>query len=199
MVPVPVTFATKITLIRILLIPVFVGFAIEYTQGVNAAGRPDERLRHIAVAIFAIAALSDALDGWIARRFNQRSRLGVILDPLADKLLVLSAVGVVSFTAWPVRLPLWFVIIIFAREIFSTAGAFVIKHLAGKVHIEPHWTGKVSTFLALCTLTLVLLCHTPLLPWAAALAAFFACISGAIYTLSAAQQIQAADHEHPNP
>ena len=193
---VPVTLANKITLSRILLIPVFVGFAIEYTQSIDE-GVVEESMRYIAMTVFAIASLSDALDGWVARKFNQRSRLGVILDPLADKLLVVSAVGTLSFAGWPVPLPLWFIIIIFAREIFSTIGAFVIKHFAGHVHIEPHWTGKVSTFLALVTISLALLCWAPPLPWAAAFASLFACTSGAVYTLEAARQIQAAGHGNP--
>jgi cardiolipin synthase len=191
-----VTLANKITLSRILLIPVFVWLAIEYTRGITT-GAGNERFRHAAILVFAVAALSDALDGWVARRFNQRSKLGIILDPLADKLLVLSAVGVVALGGWPVELPLWFVVIIITREIFSTIGAFVIQHFAHQVHIQPHWTGKVSTFLAFITISLALLCHPTFLPWLAAPAAFFACASGAVYTLEAAHQIQAAGHGNP--
>ncbi|TLD71578.1 CDP-alcohol phosphatidyltransferase family protein [Phragmitibacter flavus] len=190
------TLANKITLSRILLIPVFVWLAVEYTRGTTSKGS-NEALRYYATAVFAVAAVSDALDGWVARRFNQQSKLGVILDPLADKLLVLSAVGVLAFSGWPVTIPLWFAVIIFAREIFSTIGAFVINHFAGKVTIVPHWTGKVSTFFAFVTISLALLCHAPLLPWVAAPAAFFACASGAVYTLQAAHQIQAAGHGNP--
>lgn len=194
--PVHVTLANKITLSRILLIPVFVGLAIEYTRQ-RSTGEGNELLRQLATLAFAIAALSDALDGWVARKFNQRSALGVILDPLADKLLAVASVGVLAFSAWPVRLPLWFTIIVFAREIFSTMGAFVIKHFANKVHIEPHWTGKVSTFLVFITISFALLCLPEPTFWFAIPAALFACVSGAVYTMEAARQIQAAGHGNP--
>lgn len=156
--------------------------------------QPVESLRYWAIAVFATAALSDALDGWIARRFNQQSRLGVILDPLADKLLMLAAVGTLSLSAWPVKLPLWFIIIVVAREIFSTIGAFVVNHVAGKVHIEPHWMGKVSTFLGFIAISSALLCLNVIVPWAAAFAAFFAFTSGMIYIAVAVRQIKASGH-----
>ena len=86
------TTANKITIGRILLIPVFVLLAIYYGESVRS-GQPDDRLRWAAVIVFVVAAGSDALDGYIARRFQQRSRLGVILDPLADKALLVAALG----------------------------------------------------------------------------------------------------------
>ncbi|MGZ5504460.1 MAG: CDP-alcohol phosphatidyltransferase family protein, partial [Chthoniobacterales bacterium] len=82
------TTANKITIVRILLIPAFVTMAIYYGQSVQA-GEPAEWMRFTAIAIFLIAAVSDGLDGYVARRYNQRSRLGVILDPIADKGLLL--------------------------------------------------------------------------------------------------------------
>jgi cardiolipin synthase (CMP-forming) len=190
-----VTLANQITLTRILLIPVFVWHALKYTQGLEK-GAPDERLWFWAVVTFALAALSDALDGWVARRFNQRTRLGGILDPLADKLLMLAVVGVVTFSAWPVKFPIYFVVIVFAREIFTTIGAFVIKHKAGKVQIDPHWSGKVSTFLGLATLGCALLFMKSVVPWAAACAALFAFSSGMLYIAEAVRQINAADHDN---
>lgn len=139
------TFATQITVFRILLIPVFVGTAIYYGESV-ASGSPNESLRWWTIAIFALAALSDAVDGYIARRFNQRSRLGAILDPLADKLLLLSAIITLSFTGWRQHFPLWFPTLVIFRDLASIGGAFLIQHLAGTCHIHPHWTGKVATF-----------------------------------------------------
>lgn len=187
------TLANKITLLRILLIPVFVGFALYYAHSVGK-GAPDESLRWIAVTVFAIAALSDAVDGWIARRFNQRSKLGVILDPLADKLLMLSAVCVLSFSAWPHGLPLYFVILSISREVLTIAGAFVIKFVAGKVEIAPHWTGKTSTFTQLVAVITAMLSIGPVVPWTAAVAAVFVVSSGAVYLVDAIRQISAAGH-----
>lgn len=185
--------ANTITLTRILLIPVFVALALYYSNSVEA-GTPHESLRLWAIAVFVIAAVSDAVDGYIARNFNQRTRLGAILDPLADKLLMLAAVGILSFSAWPVKLPLWFVVIVVAREVFSTMGAFVINYMAGKVTIDPHWMGKTSTFFGLVTIASALLSLQIILPWVAALAAFFAFSSGMIYIAEAVRQINSADH-----
>jgi CDP-diacylglycerol--glycerol-3-phosphate 3-phosphatidyltransferase/cardiolipin synthase len=188
-----VTLANKITLVRILLIPVFVGLALYYAHSVTE-GSPDERLRWGAVTVFAVAALSDALDGWVARRYQQHSKLGVILDPLADKLLMLSAVCVLSFSAWPDGLPLYFVILSISREVLTIAGAFVIKFVAGKVEIAPHWTGKASTFTQIVAISAAMLSLGRLVGDAAAVAAVFVVGSGAVYLIDAIRQINAAGH-----
>ncbi len=187
------TLANKITLVRIFLIPVFVGVGLYYAHSV-AEHRPDERLRWTAVVIFTLAAVSDALDGWVARRFNQRSRLGVILDPLADKLLMLAAVCVLSFSAWPHGLPLYFVVLSISREVFTIVGAFVIKYFAGKVEIVPHWTGKASTATQFVAVGSAMLSIGLVVPWAAAIASFFVVGSGAVYFIDAIKQISAAGH-----
>lgn len=187
------TLANKITLIRILLIPVFVGFGLYYAHSVENQ-HPDERLRWTALVIFTVATVSDALDGWIARRFNQRSRLGVILDPLADKLLMLAAVCVLSFSAWPHGLPLYFVILSMSREVLTIVGAFVIKYCAGKVQIVPHWSGKASTFTQFVAVGAAMLSIGPVVPWAAAIASVFVVSSGAVYLIDAIKQISAAGH-----
>lgn len=186
------TLANKITLLRILLIPVFVGFMLQYMQTQNQANVSFYYV--LALSTFAAASLSDALDGYIARRFNQKSRLGMILDPLADKLLIVSTVCLLSFGTWPTPLPLWFTTIILAKEVFSTAGAFVVDHVAGYVRIEPHGLGKISTFFVLLTLSSALLCWESIVPWASALAAIFAFSSGMVYISEAVRQIKASDH-----
>jgi cardiolipin synthase len=191
-----VTTANQITLLRILLIPVFIGFAVYYAHSVQD-GAPDEQLRYWAILVFTVAALSDLLDGWLARHYNQRTRLGAILDPLADKLLLLSAVCVLSFSAWPARLPLWFVIILLSREVLTIAGAFVIQHVAGKVHIEPHWTGKLSTFTQIAAIGCSMFAWNALVPWVAAVASVFAFSSGMIYVVDAVRQCQVGGHDKP--
>lgn len=188
-----VTTATKITLLRILMIPVFVGFAVYYARSVRE-GAPDERLRIAAVTIFAIAALSDMLDGWVARHFNQFSSLGAILDPLADKLLLLAAVLTLAFTDWPSHLPLWFVIVVISREILTISGAFLIDHVAGKVEVHPHWTGKVATFLLITTAGCAMMSWDLLMLWFAAMACIFTFISFWIHVTDALRQLHT--HEH---
>lgn len=190
------TTATYITLARILLIPVFVGFAIYYAHSVRDQ-QPDERLRIAALVTFAVAALSDVLDGWIARRFNQRSRLGSILDPLADKLLLVAVVVTLSFSAWPVELPLWFVIVVLTREILSIAGAFLIDHVAGKVRIQPHWTGKAATALLITTAGCSMVGWDRTVVWVAAIACAFTAASGVVYIRDAVRQMQDEDSLPP--
>ncbi|PYL84339.1 MAG: hypothetical protein DMF23_06555 [Verrucomicrobia bacterium] len=92
-----VTTANKITLVRIAMIPVFVALAIYYGESVQR-GAPLEWQRFAAILVFLLAAVSDGLDGYVARRYNQRSRLGVILDPIADKGLLLSGIITLSIT-----------------------------------------------------------------------------------------------------
>ena len=81
------------------MIPAFVVMAIYYGQSVQR-GQPLEWQRFTAVIIFLLAAVSDGLDGYVARRYNQRSSLGVILDPIADKGLLLSGIITLSISNW---------------------------------------------------------------------------------------------------
>src|SRR5256886_13487588 len=81
------------------MIPVFVALAIYYGESVRR-GAPLEWQRFAAIIVFLLAAASDGLDGYVARRYNQRSRLGVILDPIADKGLLLSGIITLSITNW---------------------------------------------------------------------------------------------------
>src|SRR5689334_21786423 len=93
------TTANKITVVRIVMIPAFVTMAIYFDESIKR-GEPLEWQRFAAIAIFIHAALSDGLDGYVARRYNQRSKLGIILDPIADKGLLLSGIITLSLTNW---------------------------------------------------------------------------------------------------
>src|SRR5437879_13893644 len=93
------TTANKITVVRILMIPAFVTMAIYYGQSIQRHD-PLEWQRFAAIAIFLLAAVSDGLDGYIARRYKQRSALGAILDPIADKALLLSGIITFSNSNW---------------------------------------------------------------------------------------------------
>lgn len=193
-----VTTATKITLLRILMIPIFVGFAVYYVRSIRD-GAPDERLRVAAVTIFVVAALSDMLDGWIARRYNQFSKLGAILDPLADKLLLLAAVFTLTCTAWPTQLPIWFVIVVLTREVLTIAGTFLIRKVAGKVEVHPHWTGKVATFMLILTLACDMMLWASLVVWVAAVACIFTIISFTIHLADGLHQMQNHDQNARQP
>jgi len=145
------TTANKITIARILMIPLFVLMAIYY-------GRDKESWqRWSAVALFVIAAASDGIDGYIARRYNQRSQLGVILDPLADKGLLLAGIITLTFSNWGYEFPLWFPVLVIARDVIVVAGAMALQLLNGTVRVRPRWTGKVATVLQMIAIGLVML------------------------------------------
>ena len=104
------TVPNYITIFRLLLVPVFATYIIDYSNNNK------ELSWWIAVISFCLASVSDGIDGYIARRFKQRSELGAFLDPLADKLLLLSGIVVLSFPSdYLPQLPLWTVGMIFGR------------------------------------------------------------------------------------
>ena len=152
------TTANKITMARIGLIPVFVTFAIYYGRSVSA-GNAQEWLRWMAVGVFGVAAASDGLDGFIARRYNQRTELGVILDPLADKGLLLAAIVSLSFTNWGYELPVWFAVLVVARDLIVLAGGLALILMHGRAAVRTTWTGKAATALQMIVLVLVMLQH----------------------------------------
>lgn len=124
----------KLTILRVILIPFFIFFLL--TDCVGAAGK------WIALAIFCIASLTDLLDGKIARKYNLVTNFGKFMDPLADKLLVCSAL--ICYVGLFV-LPSWFVIVIIARE-FIISGFRLIASDNGVV-IAASWWGKIKTVL----------------------------------------------------
>ena len=179
------TTANKITVFRILLIPVFVGFAMYYGKSCETA-RPEESWRWAAVFTFLFAAGSDGLEGYIARRFNQRSRLGTILDPIADKGLLLSAIITLSLTHWPHEFPLWFPILVIARDVLAILGALLLGRYAGLRELRPHWTGKVATVLQMTAVaTLMLRFPRWCIDWSVNAAGLFTFASGMVYLSTA--------------
>jgi len=153
------TFASKITITRILMVPVFVMLALAYGHSVKS-GHPDESLRWWALGVFVAAAASDGLDGWIARRFNQKSDLGAFLDPIADKALLLTGVVVLSLVDWCKpgwRLPYWFAAIVVLRDCIIIGGIGILWMRHRKVRFGAHWTGKVCTVTQMFALGWVML------------------------------------------
>src|SRR5213592_2206326 len=144
------TTANKITVIRILMIPIFVTLAIYYGESIQE-GSPQDWMRFTAITVFLLAALSDGLDGYVARRYNQRSSLGAIPDPIADKGLLLSGIITLSISNWSQvdphygRFPAWFPVLVITRDAVIVIGAAVLYLLNGKVQVKPRWSGKVAT------------------------------------------------------
>jgi CDP-diacylglycerol--glycerol-3-phosphate 3-phosphatidyltransferase len=205
------TTANKITITRILMIPVFVLMAIYYGRSVQR-GEPLDWQRWTAIIIFIVAAASDGIDGYIARHYNQKSRLGVVLDPLADKGLLLAAIVTLSFSNWAYEFPLWFPVLVIARDIVIVAGAFVLHFMNGTVKVKPSWTGKVATFLQMVAIGLCMLqwpqgqVTIPLtgdawrLHWLdlpVCLAGLFTFISGCGYVMDGIRQLHAKGHGDP--
>ena len=199
------TTANKITVVRILMIPAFVTMAIYYGQSIQR-GAPLEWERFTAIAIFLIASLSDGLDGYVARRYKQRSSLGVILDPIADKGLLLSGVITLSIVNWSEvesdygRFPIWFPVLVISRDAILVVGAVVLYLLNGKVHVKPKWTGKVATVLQMLAIGWVMLqLQVQLFPliYVVIAAGFFTLVSGIIYVTDGVRQLQAEGHAHP--
>lgn len=150
------TTANKITIARIMLIPVFVAMALYYGRSVQH-GSPLEWQRWMAIAVFVLAAASDGIDGYIARRYNQKSRLGEVLDPLADKGLLLSGIITLSFSNWGYEFPVWFPVLIVARDVVILSGTVTLHFLNGSVRVRPSWTGKTATALQMVAIALCML------------------------------------------
>jgi len=147
------TTANKITILRILLVPFFVVELIYYFETGN------EMHWLAAILSFAVAAILDGVDGYIARHYNQKSELGAILDPLADKLLLVSGVVALSFNhgTFLGQIPLWLTGTIIGRDILILIGMVVIQLTVGKVAVRPRFSGKCATVLQMFVVIWILL------------------------------------------
>jgi cardiolipin synthase len=137
------TIPNAITILRILLVPPFVIVLLRGQYG-------------SALGIFALAAISDAVDGYIARRYLQKSRIGAFLDPLADKLLAGTA-----FILLAVRhiIPDWLAVIVVSREFVILFGLFLLTVVHAPIQIAPSRMGKLNTAFQLSTVCLCLLAN----------------------------------------
>jgi cardiolipin synthase (CMP-forming) len=198
-----VTTANKITVVRILMIPAFVTMAIYYGQSIQRHD-PQEWMRFAAIIIFLVAAVSDGLDGYVARRYKQRSSLGVILDPIADKGLLLSGIITLSISNWSEsdpdygKFPIWFPVLVITRDAVILVGALILHYFIGnKMKVKPSWTGKVATVCQMCAIAWVMLqIHFLPLIFVVGVAGAFTLISGIIYLMAGVRQLQEEGHAH---
>ena len=125
-----------------MIIPVFVIALLDFSEsGVEISW-------WTAVIAFCVASISDGIDGYIARRFKQRSELGTFLDPMADKLLLVSGLIILSFSSNHLpKVPVWMIGMVFGRDLFLLLGFFVITYWCGKMKIQPHFLSKCATVL----------------------------------------------------
>ncbi|PYN73581.1 MAG: CDP-diacylglycerol--glycerol-3-phosphate 3-phosphatidyltransferase [Candidatus Rokuibacteriota bacterium] len=175
--------ANWLTLIRILLIPVFVSLLVYRRPG-------------FALVVFGLAALTDLLDGWVARRWNDQSTLGAFLDPMADKLLLTASFVTLTYLK---ALPFWIAAVVISRDVFLVVGALLVHMLGGRIRPRPTWAGKLATFFQVLTVLTGLLARffdlrlapTPVL-W---LAAAFTVISGLQYIVHGMRFLNAPPNE----
>ena len=138
------TLASKITLVRVVLIPAYM--ATMYLSAGQAG-----LWMYISLAIFAVASLTDYVDGYIARHYNQVTDFGKFLDPLADKLLVIACMCMLC--EWGM-MPAWALMIVLTRE-FAVTGLRLVAVQNGTV-IAAGWSGKVKTFSTMVGLCFVM-------------------------------------------
>ena len=152
------TVPNILTLVRILLTPVLIWLLL------------DSRLNE-ALIVFIVAGLTDGLDGVIARVFHQKSQLGAYLDPLADKLLLVSSFLLLGHFD---LVPYWLVIITVSRDAIITLGVLTLMFHQVRVEVKPIFLSKVTTLCQLLTVLIVLASSLLGLPWWLYLALFAA-------------------------
>lgn len=118
-----------ICVVRIILVVPIVQYLLEERYG-------------LALILILIAGLSDALDGYLARRFDWRTRLGGLLDPAADKLLIFSVFVTLTWMGW---VPVWFTAVVVGRDVIIILGTLVYQLLVAPVHGEPTGASKLNT------------------------------------------------------
>ena len=156
------TFANKVTIGRILVVPFFIATILYYSWD-------REYLRFIALGFFLFAVISDVIDGYIARTRQQKTKAGAILDPLADKLLLISAFVFLTIQGRmfsSVQFPLWIVVAVISRDVILLLGAMIIHLVQGDLTITPTRWGKAATFFQVIGILAVLLqWKVPTLLW----------------------------------
>jgi len=181
-----VTVPNLLTLFRMALIPVFVSLLFYSKFG-------------WALGVFVLAGITDGLDGLLARRLNQGSQLGAILDPIADKLLLVTSFVVLSMPAiippplprhFPV--PFWVTAAVFSRDIFIIVGAAAINIVTGFRRFRPSWLGKINTTIQIIAIAAVLIAASfpklsGYLPTVYTIVFSFAVISGIHYIFFASR------------
>jgi len=135
------TLANRLTILRILMTPVIIVLLLYKQVGA-------------ALALFVLAGITDGLDGFVARSRGQRTALGMVLDPVADKLLLTSTVVTLTILK---ELPRWFTIIVVSRDVLLIGGSVILYMFIGKIGTPPSWLGKFTTGFQLVTVLCAML------------------------------------------
>jgi CDP-diacylglycerol--glycerol-3-phosphate 3-phosphatidyltransferase len=185
--------ANKISTFRILSVPFFIASLVYYTP-------QRDYLRKLALAIFILAVLSDAIDGYIARKSKQHSKAGLVLDPLGDKLLLVGAfICLYLINEFPagIKFPLWVTLIVISRDALILLGVVVIYIVRQNVDISPTRWGKfTTTSQMLAVISVLMQWHFSYIFWS--LTVFFTLVSGVDYVRRGFKTLYALDNHRVN-
>jgi len=180
------TLPNFITLVRLAALPFFLLSIAEGRFG-------------IALTLFVAAGISDGVDGYLARRLQMNSALGAYLDPIADKLLLMSSYLFLAVPSYPatVKMPVWLAVLVISRDVLLLLVALLLILTSNKRRFPPTWLGKVATVTLIVTVLFVLCANVwnwprPLLLLAFGAAATATILSGFDYVLRVARS-----HEPP--
>ncbi len=141
------TIPTMLTLVRLLSTPMIIYAMIKFHWG-------------IAFWLIIVSAFTDILDGYIARNFNQQTLLGACLDPIADKLLVLSVYFTLAFVQSPLfSIPVWFVILVLLKELFLIGGVIFLYFKRPGLDIKPTILGKLTMLVQILFIIWLFACY----------------------------------------
>ena len=179
--------ANKISTFRILSVPFFIACLVYYS--------PEKvYLKNLALVIFVLGVISDGLDGYIARKAKLQSKAGLILDPLGDKLLLMSAFIFLSpICRLGLKFPLWVSFIVISRDLIIILGAVVIYMVKQNIDVHPTKWGKLTTIFQMFSVVGILL------QWKLAIfiwwpAVIFTIVSGIDYIKRGFKILYAADN-----
>ncbi|MEP6993209.1 MAG: CDP-alcohol phosphatidyltransferase family protein [Acidobacteriota bacterium] len=141
----PWTLPNFITLLRLATLPFFLLSIADGRFG-------------IALGLFVAAGISDGIDGYLARRFDMKSALGAYLDPIADKLLLMSSYVFLAIPSYPgrVKIPVWLVVLVLSRDFLLMLVGLLLILTFGRKRFPPTWVGKVTTVTLIITVLFVL-------------------------------------------
>ncbi|MBM3244195.1 MAG: CDP-alcohol phosphatidyltransferase family protein [Candidatus Omnitrophica bacterium] len=183
-------FANKISTFRILSVPFFIASLVYYQYPQR------DYLRFVALFIFILGVISDAVDGYIARKSKQISKAGMVLDPLGDKLLLMSAfISLALIHDFPnqIKFPLWVTLIVISRDVIILLGAVVIYVVRQNINIMPTRWGKLTTtFQMLSVISVMVQFKYAFIFWS--IAVVFTIISGMDYIKRGFKYLYAVDN-----
>ncbi|MFH1876992.1 MAG: CDP-alcohol phosphatidyltransferase family protein [Candidatus Omnitrophota bacterium] len=187
------SFADKLSLLRILLIPVFVSLLFYYNES-------HRYLKYFIVGVFTLAVLTDFFDGFVARLKKEKSKIGEVIDPLADKLLLLTAfICLYSLRrSLPFNstnsIPLYVVLIVVSRDLIILLGVLILYLLKIEIPIAPSIWGKFTTLFQMLTILFVLIDIPMVTPYVWIAAVICTLISGVGYFMRGVRAINAKSH-----